>query len=96
MRSLRKPLLLAACMLSFWLGGCGNACQDLATQICGCLPDDGTRAACTTKAQQTEDTFPIRAQDEKFCQQKLDDNSCNCNQLSTPEGKAGCGIAYTP
>jgi hypothetical protein len=94
--SLRKPLLLGACMLSFWLGGCGNACRDLAAQICGCLPDDGTRAACDTKAQQTEGTFPVRAEDEKFCQQKLDSNSCSCAQLSTPEGKVGCGIAYTP
>ena len=90
-----RALALAALLLCAALAqGCGNACLTLASQICQCLPDDGTRAYCNQRAKTDQDNFPVRAVDETFCQQKLDSNACDCTKLSTPEGKLGCGLAY--
>jgi hypothetical protein len=91
-----KALRLSACVLSLSLvAGCGDACQNLASQICQCLPDDGSRAACVRRAREAAATYAVRPQDEQFCQQKLDAKACDCHVLDTPEGKAGCGIAWT-
>ncbi|TMA27934.1 MAG: hypothetical protein E6J78_08175 [Deltaproteobacteria bacterium] len=90
-----KALRLFACVLSVSLAaGCGDACRTLASQICQCLPDDGSRAACNQRAKESEANFSVRPADEKFCQQQLDSHACDCNQLNTPEGKVGCGLAY--
>ncbi len=91
-----RPLFLLACMLTLLsAAGCGNACEDLAAQVCLCLPDDGTRQACNDRAKQQEANFPIRSQDQQYCQHQLDTGACDCNQLNTPEGKQGCGLAWT-
>ncbi len=93
--SLAKTLRLSACVLSLSLtAACGDACRTLAAQICVCLPDDGSRAACNERAKLAEATFSVRPEDEKFCQQQIDSHACDCNKLSTPEGKVGCGLAY--
>jgi hypothetical protein len=91
-----KVLRLFGCVLTLtFLAGCGDACRDLASRVCGCLPDDGTRAACNQRARDAEASFPVTAQDQAFCQHQLDTNACDCNALTTPQGKVGCGIAYT-
>jgi hypothetical protein len=74
--------------------GCGDACRSLAGQICQCLPDDGTRGACNRRASDEEAFFPIRPNDQAFCQQLLDARSCDCNNLSTADGKRNCGLSY--
>jgi hypothetical protein len=92
---LRKALLGLACVLSLMgAAGCGDPCRSLATQICQCLPDDGTRAACNERAKEAESTFPIRDQDAQVCQQLLDKGQCDCNYLNTPEGRQTCGLSY--
>jgi len=89
-----KALRLAGCVLTLSLAaGCGNPCRDLASKICSCLPDDGTRAACNTRARQQESNFAVRKEDEQICQQKLD--SCDCTMLNTPEGRVNCGVAWS-
>lgn len=90
-----KALRLLACVVTVSLAaGCGDACRNLASQVCVCLPDDGTRAACNQRAKDSEAVFPLRSQDQAFCQHQLDTHACDCNVLNTPEGKAGCGLTF--
>jgi hypothetical protein len=92
-----RALRLLACVLTMTLAaGCGDACLNLASQICGCLPDDGTRGACNARAQSQEANFPVRSQDQSFCQKQIDSKACDCSKLGTPEGKLGCGLSYSP
>lgn len=89
-----KALPALACVLSLLAAaGCGDACLDLASQICQCLPDDGTRATCNQRAKEAEANFPVSKEDEQRCQQLIDLKQCDCNVISTPEGKQTCGIA---
>jgi hypothetical protein len=91
-----EPLLLLACVLTVSLAaGCGNACLKLADQICSCQPDDTSRANCQQRARDQGSIFPVRTQDEQICQQKLDSQVCDCQNLLTPEGREACGIAYS-
>ena len=88
-----KLLPLLACMLTLTAAaGCGNPCRDLASQICTCYPDDGTRAVCNQRAKDAESSSSVSSQDKQFCQMKLDAHSCDCRNLATPEGRAGCGL----
>jgi len=92
---LRRALLALACLSALSLtSGCGDACLSLASQICRCLPDDGTRVACNRRAKESEATFPVRPEDSAWCQRQLDAQACDCTKLGTPEGKRGCGLAY--
>ena len=93
-RSHRLLALSALSLAALLAEGCGNACLNLASQICVCLPDDGSRAACNLRAKNDQSTFPVRGADEQVCQQLLDSKQCDCTQLSTPEGKLHCGLAY--
>jgi len=76
------------------LQACSDPCLNLAQQICYCLPDDGTRAACNEEASNNEDVFAVSGDDAAYCQHLIDTNACDCNQLTTPAGKAGCGLTY--
>jgi len=91
-RRFAAALLLA--LAAPLLHGCSDACSQLASQICYCLPDDGTRAACNTEASNNEGVFAVSSSDAAYCQHLLDTNACDCNKLTTPEGKAGCGLTY--
>ena len=92
---LRGALRILGCMLSLTLAaGCSDACRDVASQICGCLPDDGTRAACNQRAQDLEASFPLRSEDVQYCQHLLDTNSCDCAKINTAQGRLNCGMAY--
>jgi len=91
-----EALLLLACVLTVPLAaGCGNACFKLADQICSCQPDDTSRATCSQRARDEEGIYPVRSQDEQLCQAKLDQHVCECQQLTTPEGRERCGLAIT-
>ena len=89
--ALAAALLCAAALLA---QGCGNACLALAEQICVCLPDDGTRAACNKRAKDDQAIYSVRPEDELVCQQKVDAKACDCTKLLTPEGKLACGLSY--
>ena len=90
-----KVLPLLGCMLTLTAAaGCGDPCRDLASQICTCFPDDGTRAVCNQRAKDAESSFAVGPQDKEFCQQKLDSHACDCRNLATPEGRTGCGLTY--
>jgi len=91
----RATLLLVACALCApLLAGCGNACFKLADQICSCQPDDVSRANCQSRARDLEKIFPVSSQDQELCQEKLDSHACDCQNLTTPEGRVACGTSY--
>ncbi len=93
-----RPLRIAAaallCATALLMEGCGNACLSLAQQICVCLPDDGTRAACNKRAKDDQAIYSVRPEDEAACQATIDAKTCDCTQLGTPEGKLACGLSY--
>jgi hypothetical protein len=90
-----KALRLLVCVLSFSLAaGCSDACISLANQICDCQPDTVSESNCQQLAQQAEAAFPVRQQDEQFCQAQLNSGACDCNKLNTPEGRQGCGLSF--
>jgi hypothetical protein len=90
-----KVLPLFACVLTLTLAaGCGDACRNLASQVCNCFPDDGTRAVCNQRAKDAESVFPLSQADEQFCQQQLDSHACDCTNVATPQGRAACGLTY--
>jgi hypothetical protein len=92
----RLPLLLPASMLTLLLAaGCGDACLKLADQICSCQPDQASQANCQQRARDEEGIFNVRKQDEQFCQNLLDTNSCDCKKLDTPEGRIACGTSIS-
>ncbi|HEX4384239.1 MAG TPA: hypothetical protein VH083_14865 [Myxococcales bacterium] len=91
----RKALRLLVCVLSFSLAtACSDACINLANQICDCQPDTTSETNCQQLAQAAESIFPVRGQDETYCQHQLDIGACDCNKLSTPEGRQGCGLSF--
>ena len=91
------PLLLSACVLTvLFASGCGNACLQLADKICSCQPDDSTKATCQARAREQEGIFPVNKQQEQHCQQLIDSNACDCQRLTTPEGRVACGLSYPP
>jgi hypothetical protein len=90
-RLLAALALLGCASLS---AACGNACLDLASQICACYPDDSTRSACRTRAKEESGIFPIRPDDESYCQAKLDAKACDCTKLASTEGQLACGVAF--
>ena len=90
-----KPLLRLLSVLTLCLAaGCGDACLSLAQQICSCQPDQPSIDACNQRAQTAEGIFPVRSQDEQFCQHQLDTSACDCQKLNTSDGRVKCGIAY--
>jgi hypothetical protein len=90
-----KLLPLLGCMLTLTATvGCGDPCRDLASQICTCYPDDGTRAVCNQRAKDAESSFSVGPQDKEYCQHLIDTHACDCRNIATPEGRAGCGLTY--
>lgn len=104
-----RALPLIACLSGLLLAaGCGDACLNLADEICSCQPDDNSKQICNTQAQAEEQNFPVGNLDQQFCQQKLDSQACNCgvqettagrvaccNRLNTAEGRAACGLVLS-
>ena len=90
-----KPLLLLASVLTLqWVAGCSNSCIQLADQICSCQQDPITQSACQQLARQQEGIFSVTSQNEQQCQRALDTHACDCTVITTPEGRANCGLAY--
>lgn len=87
--------LLAGVLTLCGVAACGgDACLSLAKQVCVCLPDDGTRAACNQRASDSETFFAVRPNDQAYCQRLLDAKACDCTKLNTAAGKQSCGLSY--
>ena len=90
-----KVLPLLACVLTLTAtAGCGVPCRDVASQICNCYPDDGTRAVCNQRAKDAESVYPLSAADKQHCQDLLDAHTCDCTNIATPAGRTACGLTY--
>jgi len=97
MSSFLKALRPIACVLSLSLAaGCGDACLNLANQICSCQLDDNSKAACNQRAKSAEAQFAVGPADEKVCQGLIDAKACDCNKLNTEEGRRNCGLVVNP
>ena len=97
MSSFLKPLRTLGCVLTLTLAaGCGDACLNLAKQICSCQPDDNSKAACNQRAKEAEAQFAVSKTDEQKCQSLLDSGACDCNKLNTEEGRRNCGLVVNP
>ena len=101
-----KAIPLLACLLA--ATGCGDACLNLAQQICACQPDQPSIDSCNNSASQQAKVFTTSSADQSFCQKKLDQQQCNCAsagtpsateaccaKLNTPEGRNACGLVIT-
>jgi hypothetical protein len=90
-----KLLPVFACVLTLTLAaGCGDPCRDLASQVCECFPDDGTRTICNQRAKDAESVFPLSEDDKQYCQNLLDSHACDCTKIATPDGRAACGLTF--
>jgi hypothetical protein len=88
-----KVLPLLACVLTVTAtAGCGDACRDLASQVCNCFPDDGTRTVCNQRAKDAESVYSVTAQDEQYCQHLIDTHACDCTKIATEAGRSACGL----
>lgn len=96
---MRRPAAIA--LLSFallGLSGCKGACRELSERICDCSTTTSLeREVCVRRAINDEAVVEPTAEDEAFCESKID--SCDCSQdeknvdLNTSEGKLACGLA---
>jgi hypothetical protein len=100
---MRRALLplLAAALCSLGLAGCGNACEDLASRLCGCAGGGTAKDTCKQQIKNQLADVGLSAGDKDFCARKLD--TCNapagaefCEWLNTQPGKVDCGLAYPP
>ena len=97
---MRRPAALALLSLALLgLSGCKGACRELSEKICDCSTTTSLeREVCVRRAANDETIVEPTADNEAFCESKLD--SCDCSQdrkgvdLTTPEGKMACGLAY--
>jgi len=49
---------------------------------------------CNQRAKDAESSFSVTAQDKDYCQHLIDTHACDCRNIATPEGRAGCGLTY--
>ncbi len=82
--------------------GCGTACEDLASRICGCQPAGTARDACNNEVKNLLGGASPTPDDESHCRTLLatcKDPSADtgmCDRLNTCQGKVDCGLAYGP
>lgn len=100
---MRRPAAIAALLSLALLGlsGCKGACRELSEKICDCSTTTSLeREVCVRRAINDEAIVEPSAEQEDFCESKLD--SCDCSRdeknvdLNTSEGKQACGLAYGP
>ncbi len=97
----RLALAFAVVFALLFTAGCKNPCRKLAEQLCECTDNTLERESCIRGVSQRESSVDITAEDEAFCESRLE--VCNCEGLdparpeNTPERiaetKRACGLA---
>jgi len=75
------------------LAACTAPCDQLADNICNCLSDLSSRAACKQQISAEDSTVKVSAADQKFCSTKLE--TCTCDRLNNGDREA-CGLTREP
>ena len=90
MRPLRILMaLVALCALP--LLGCKGNCRALSEKLCDCELNSVDRDSCLARASSQEGNTGPTPEEEDVCAQLLE--TCQCGNISTPEGKEACGLA---
>jgi len=80
--------LLGAVTLSS--AGCGNACVDLAKQICSCQPTKAKQADCQTRVDTQKLASDANKAERQRCSELVD--TCTCAAIACGD-LAACGLA---
>lgn len=75
------------------LTGCKGACRQLSEQLCDCNLNSVERELCVRRAANNEAMFEPTAEQETFCESKLESCDCKKVDIETDEGKLACGLA---
>ena len=94
----RQPMRrsVAITLLSFallGLSGCKGACRQLSEKMCDCNTNSVERELCVRRASNNEAVFEPTAEQEAFCESKLESCECGKVDIDTDEGKLACGLA---
>ncbi|MFN0063049.1 MAG: hypothetical protein ACKVPX_11110 [Myxococcaceae bacterium] len=71
--------------------GCKGPCRQLADKLCECRTNTIDRQQCQQEVALEADRAVITSEDDEVCAALLE--GCDCNNVSTAEGKAACGLA---
>lgn len=82
---------LALAFVIFGSTACTEPCLQLAYNMCNCQPTTFLQQQCNVNAQNAESRAQPNADQQKVCSSLL--STCDCTQLTTPEGKEACGLA---
>lgn len=93
---MRRLLVIAAVTA---LAACTPPCEELGNRICKCAPTGTTTDTCERQVSNIHDSADPSSSEDARCSDYLD--SCDapsgvdfCEWLSSPTGKAACGLAY--
>jgi hypothetical protein len=88
--SLRPLVFGILAAVSVGLSGCKGPCRQLSERLCECERSTFERENCLQDVSTKDGSATVTADDEAFCQSKLE--VCDCNALDTVEGKRNCGL----
>ncbi len=93
---MRRSVAFAVLSLAlFGLTGCKGACRELSEKLCDCSTTSLEREVCIRRATNDEALVEPSAEDEAFCESKIED--CKCGEadfdIESTQGKMACGLA---
>jgi hypothetical protein len=91
---MRRPAAIA--LLSFallGLSGCKGACRELSEKLCDCSTTSLEREVCIRRASNDEAVVEPTAEEEAYCESKIEGCDCKTVDINTTEGKQACGLA---
>jgi len=91
---MRRPVAIALLSLALLgLSGCKGACRELSEKLCDCSTTSLEREVCIRRATNDEAVVEPTAEEEAFCESKLEGCDCSKVDIDTTEGKLACGLA---
>lgn len=92
MFALRQVLPLGATLVVLLASvGCKGPCLELSERLCECEPTRSQRDTCRSVAAGENSRVDPTVEEADRCEQLLD--VCDCQLLSTRDGKEQCGLA---
>lgn len=91
MSVISRLILVAIAASALVLGGCKGSCRQLAEKLCECESNTVEKEQCLREVSAQEQFTEPTAEDEAFCESKLE--VCDCHLIDTAQGKKDCGLA---